>query len=105
MKALIALVAFAAPLAYAQPNIEAGKAKVATVCAACHGVNGVSVSDTIPNLAAQRAAYLARSLHGERNGSRGRISVAVDIDDHALRFQSQPFRRRIDDPLIRLMRN
>ena len=30
MRALVALAALAAPLVYAQPNVEAGKAKVAT---------------------------------------------------------------------------
>jgi cytochrome c553 len=39
-------------------NIEAGKDLAAAVCAACHGANGVSVSDALPNLAAQRAAYI-----------------------------------------------
>src|SRR6186713_1714558 len=70
MKALVALIALAAPLAYAQPNIEAGKAKVASVCAACHGVNGVSVSDTIPNLAAQRTGYLEAQLKAFKDGTR-----------------------------------
>lgn len=51
-------------------DIEAGKAKVATVCAACHGANGVSVSDTIPNLAGQRAAYLETQLKALKDGSR-----------------------------------
>jgi mono/diheme cytochrome c family protein len=32
-------------------NIEAGKDLAAAVCAACHGANGVSVSDALPNLA------------------------------------------------------
>ena len=50
-----------APAAHAA-DIEAGKAKVATVCAACHGANGVSVSDTIPNLAGQRAYPPAESF-------------------------------------------
>ena len=70
MRALVALAALAAPLVYAQPNVEAGKAKVATVCAACHGLNGVSVSDTIPNLAAQRAAYLEAQLKAFKDGTR-----------------------------------
>ena len=70
MKALVALFALVTPLAYAQPNIEAGKAKVASVCAACHGLNGVSVSDTIPNLAAQRAAYLEAQLKAFKDGLR-----------------------------------
>jgi cytochrome c553 len=64
----IALVVLA-PLAQAA-DIEAGKAKVATVCAACHGANGVSVSDTIPNLAAQRAAYIEAQLKAFREGTR-----------------------------------
>ena len=29
-------------------DIEAGKELAATVCAGCHGANGVSVSDAIP---------------------------------------------------------
>jgi len=40
------------------------------VCAACHGANGVSVSDTIPNLAAQRAAYIEAQLKAFREGTR-----------------------------------
>ena len=51
-------------------DIEAGKFKVATVCAACHGVNGVSVNDTIPNLAAQRAGYLETQLKAFKAGTR-----------------------------------
>lgn len=57
------------PLAHAA-DIEAGKAKVAVVCAACHGANGVSVSDTIPNLAAQRAGYLETQLKALKDGTR-----------------------------------
>jgi cytochrome c553 len=51
-------------------DVEAGKAKAAAVCAACHGANGVSVSDTIPNLAAQRAGYLETQLKALKDGSR-----------------------------------
>ena len=51
-------------------DIEAGKAKVAEVCSACHGLNGVSVSDTIPNLAAQRAAYIEGQLKAFKDGVR-----------------------------------
>ena len=71
MKRMLGLSAVLAivPLAQAA-DIEAGKAKVATVCAACHGANGVSVSDTIPNLAAQRAAYLETQLKALKDGTR-----------------------------------
>jgi cytochrome c553 len=51
-------------------DIAAGKAKVATVCAACHGANGVSVNDTIPNLAAQKAVYIENQLKSFREGAR-----------------------------------
>ena len=63
------VVVAATPLAHAA-DIEAGRAKVATVCAACHGANGVSVSDAIPNLAAQRAGYLEAQLKALKDGTR-----------------------------------
>ena len=86
-----------APAAQAA-DLEAGKAKVATVCAACHGANGVSVSDTIPNLAAQRAGYLETQLKALKEGTRknpimnaiaSQLSPA-DIANVAAFFSSQP---------------
>src|SRR5712664_4955282 len=65
----LAVVLIFAPLAHAA-DIEAGKAKVATVCAACHGASGVSVSETIPNLAAQRAGYIEAQLKALKEGTR-----------------------------------
>jgi cytochrome c553 len=71
MKRLLFLsLAVTTPLAYAQADVEAGRAKVAQVCAACHGANGVSVSDTIPNLAAQRAVYIENQLKAFKDGAR-----------------------------------
>ena len=67
--AISAVLALAAPAAYAA-DLAAGKAKVETVCAACHGANGVSVSDTIPNLAGQRAAYIEAQLKAFKEGAR-----------------------------------
>ena len=66
---------FAAAIALLVPavnaaDIEAGKAKVAAVCAACHGATGVSVSETIPNLAAQRAGYIEAQLKALKSGTR-----------------------------------
>ncbi len=71
MKTRLALpvLLLAAPLSMAA-DIEAGKAKVAAVCAACHGAAGVSVSDGIPNLAAQRAAYIQEQLKALKEGAR-----------------------------------
>jgi cytochrome c553 len=51
-------------------DIGAGRAKAEAVCAACHGANGISVSDTIPNLAGQRGAYLEGQLRALKDGSR-----------------------------------
>jgi len=79
-------------------DVEAGKAKVAAVCAACHGVNGVSVSDAIPNLAAQRAGYLEAQLKALKDGTRknpmmnaiaSQLSPA-EIADVAAYFASLP---------------
>ena len=71
MKKLIGLAALLALAPAAQAaDMDAGKAKVTEVCAACHGANGVSVSDTIPNLAGQRAAYLENQLKAFKDGTR-----------------------------------
>jgi cytochrome c553 len=71
MKKLLGLcLALAVTPAALAADIEAGKAKVATVCAACHGANGVSVGDTIPNLAAQRAGYVEAQLKAFKDGTR-----------------------------------
>lgn len=86
-------------------DIEAGKDMAAAVCAACHGANGVSVSDTIPNLAAQRAGYLELQLKAFKDGTRKPQSAtsptalmnaiatqlsAEDIANVAAYFASQP---------------
>jgi len=85
------------PLAHAA-DIEAGRTKVATVCAACHGANGVSVSDSIPNLAAQRAGYLVAQLRALKDGTRKNPVMnaiasqlsADDIANVAAYFAAQP---------------
>ena len=93
----LAVVLAIAPAALAA-DMEAGKAKVATVCAACHGAGGVSVSDTIPNLAAQRAGYLEAQLKALKEGTRknpimNAIAAQLGPDDMAnvaAYFAAQP---------------
>jgi cytochrome c553 len=51
-------------------DIEAGRARAMAVCSACHGANGISVADNIPNLAGQKAAYLAAQLSALKSGAR-----------------------------------
>jgi cytochrome c553 len=67
--AALSLALAASPFIHAA-DIEAGKAKVAAVCGACHGTAGVSVSEAIPNLAAQRAGYIEAQLKALKDGSR-----------------------------------
>src|SRR5437868_2928952 len=67
---LLAFIPAFVPAAHAAGDAAAGKAKVTAVCAACHGENGISVSDTIPNLAAQRAGYIENQLKALKEGSR-----------------------------------
>jgi cytochrome c553 len=54
---------------YAAGDIAAGKLKSAT-CAACHGAEGISITDIWPNLAGQKAGYLIKSLKDYRDGGR-----------------------------------
>jgi cytochrome c553 len=70
LKLPLSALLLAAPLLASAADIEAGKAKVAMVCAACHGAAGVSVSETIPNLAAQRAGYIEAQLKALKAGTR-----------------------------------
>src|SRR4051794_37009661 len=61
-------------------DIQAGKQLAETVCAACHGPTGISVSDNVPNLAAQRARYLEAQLKFFKDGTRkepGAVSRAA----------------------------
>jgi cytochrome c553 len=93
----LSIVLAVAPVAQAA-DVEAGKARAATVCAACHGANGVSVSDTIPNLAAQRAGYLEAQLKALKDGTRKNMVMnaiatqlsAEDMANVAAHFAAQP---------------
>jgi len=86
------------PTCRAAADVEAGRAKVEAVCAACHGRNGVSVSDSIPNLAAQRAAYIEAQLKALKEGTRKNPIMsaiaaqltAEDMANVAAWFASQP---------------
>src|SRR5262245_52813505 len=48
----------------------AEKERIQTVCAGCHGPEGVSVNPLYPNLAGQQAAYLAKAIRDYRDGRR-----------------------------------
>ncbi len=50
-------------------DAAAGKAKAAS-CAGCHGAAGISANPMWPNLAGQKAAYLAKQMKAFRDGTR-----------------------------------
>lgn len=99
MKSIVlALAIGAAVSSAAAADIEAGRAKAESVCAACHGAGGVSVAESIPNLAAQRAGYLAAQLRALKDGTRKNAVMnaiaaqlsAEDIANLAAYFAAQP---------------
>lgn len=73
MKHLVRTLPFvllATPALAQTANIDAGRAKAQAVCAACHGANGASIADAIPNLAGQRVSYLESQLRALKAGTR-----------------------------------
>ena len=99
MKTLALVVAaLLATAAHARGDAEAGKAKAAQVCAACHGADGKKPSaPDQPVLAGQYPDYLIRALSDYKSGKRsnaimkgfaGQLSKK-DIEDLAAWFSSQ----------------
>lgn len=78
--ALAALLAVFAPLSHAatpaapakaaKPDLVAGEAKYAAMCAACHGADGNSGSPVNPKLAQQHPEYLVKQLQEFKSGAR-----------------------------------
>lgn len=71
MKKILLAVSLAAlsSVTMAAGNADAGKGK-SMMCAACHGANGVGIGPTFPNLAGQKADYLAIQMKAFKDGSR-----------------------------------
>ncbi len=70
-----ALVAFGVATPGQAADIVAGKATAGAVCAACHGINGISVAPWIPNLAGQKEAYLANQLKAYKSSKRKHLMM------------------------------
>jgi cytochrome c553 len=95
---ILAAALAAAGTAYAGGNADAGKAKAAQVCAACHGADGAKPSaPDQPILAGQHADYLVKTLKDYKSGRRtnpimqgfaSQLSVK-DMEDLAAWFASQ----------------
>lgn len=71
-----ALTATTAGSALAAPDLDAAKKKVQEVCAACHGLDGVSQVADYPKLAGQYPDYLAKALRDYKSGVRKNAIMA-----------------------------
>lgn len=73
MKKLIGLLAVAGLISsnaiQAQADIENGR-MLSTQCTACHGTDGISLSEQWPNIAGQKESYLAAQLNKYKSGER-----------------------------------
>ena len=79
IRALTIGLLLAVPLADASlaADAKAGRQKVAGVCQACHGMDGLSKNPEAPNLAGQIEPYLAKALTEYREGVRKNESMNI----------------------------
>lgn len=67
---MYASTVLAAAPADSKPDLERGKQLATTVCAACHGAEGISPASANPNLAGQHGGYIAQQLAAFKSGVR-----------------------------------
>ena len=68
-------------------EISEGKHLAQNSCSNCHGMDGISQTAGLPNLAGQRPAYLYRELHAYKSGGRnnGLMNDAIKfLSDEAI---------------------
>ena len=75
MAMLIGLVVLALPVTAA--DIAAGRKTVATICAACHGVDGIAKNPDAPNLAGDNPGYLIKQLKAFKSGARQQDQMSI----------------------------
>ncbi len=76
------------------------------VCAACHGVDGNSISANIPSIAAQPKQFIVTALYMYREGRRKSEAMSVfaeklsnaDLNDLAQYFSSQKLKAPVREP-------
>ena len=93
---IFAVLAFMAPMTYAEGNAAKGKDLVGT-CLACHGETGNSPASMFPNIAGQNAQYLLKQLLEIQSGQRQVLTMTgildnlseSDLSDIAAYYESQ----------------
>jgi len=94
---MFAVLAYMAPMSYAEYDAEKGKDLTVT-CLACHGEAGNSPASMFPNIAAQNAQYLLKQLLEIQSGQRQVLTMTgildnlseSDLSDIAAYYESQP---------------
>ena len=93
---IFAVLAFMAPMTYAEGNAAKGK-DLAGTCLACHGETGNSPASMFPNIAGQNAQYLLKQLLEIQSGQRQVLTMTgildnlseSDLSDIAAYYESQ----------------
>jgi cytochrome c553 len=94
---MFAVLAFLAPLNYADGNAAKGK-DLAITCLACHGDAGNSPAPSFPNIAGQNSQYLLKQMLDIQSGAREVLTMTgildnlskSDLSDIAAYYESQP---------------
>jgi cytochrome c553 len=69
------ILAPAGPAFAADP--VAGKKKVASTCAVCHGLNGIAKLPEAPHLAGETAQYIIKQLKAFKSGERKNPQMSI----------------------------
>ena len=62
-------------------DAKAGRAKAESVCAVCHGVDGLAKIPEAPNLAGQSENYLTEQITAFKSGERKNEMMSVVVQD------------------------
>ncbi len=73
--AALVLASAAGPAFAADP--VAGKKKVASTCAVCHGLNGIAKLPEAPHLAGETAQYIIKQLKAFKSGERKNPQMSI----------------------------
>ena len=67
--------------AEAQGDAKTGRAKAESVCAVCHGLDGLAKIPEAPNIAGQNETYLVEQLRAFKSGERKNEMMSVVAQD------------------------
>lgn len=70
----IAILATAQAIA---ADAAAGKKKVASTCAVCHGIDGLAKNAEAPNLAGENPTYIIKQLKAFKSGERKHEQMSI----------------------------